>query len=91
MAANVAGNVRPLPTKASDSKNLSLIPGSLKIETLSQSITMGIGGIREARAYVPMITKVFNEVGKRQGADFIIYDLNPSISALNQSIIMLSD
>lgn len=88
---NVAKRVKPLTTNAKDNKNLFYIPGSLKIETLTQPITMGVGGIRECKIYVKMITELFKEVGKIRKADFIIYDLNPSISALNQSIIMNSD
>lgn len=87
--ASVSDNVEPM--KVHDYESLFYIPGSIKIERLSEAITLGIAGISSSTVYVSMVTDVINSVCEKNEFDIVLYDLNPSISGLNKSIIMNTD
>ena len=74
-----------------DYKNLFAIYGSLKIERLSESISMGIARVANSTVFVSMITDVMNAVADENDIDIILYDLNPTITGLNKSVIMNTD
>jgi len=68
---------------------LSLIPGSIRFAELEETSSLSLAGVGGLR-HVPESThKALARLG--DGMDFIIIDLSPALSAINQLLLMLSD
>ena len=70
-------------------EGLNLIPGSIRFAELEETASLSLAGIG-ALGHVPESTyKALEKLG--EGMDFIIIDLSPALSAINQLLLMLSD
>ncbi|ARE11856.2 ParA family protein [Lactococcus lactis] len=71
------------------SDNLKLLAGSLRFAELEESVGLSMAGI-SALSHIP--TSVYQALQKLgEGQDYIIVDLSPALSAVNQLFVMLSD
>ncbi|MCL2629528.1 MAG: AAA family ATPase [Alphaproteobacteria bacterium] len=75
--------------------NLFLLPGNLQIEGFSNQITVALkmaGGIfPETRNYPGLLSFAFKRLADIHNLDFIIIDMAPSLSGLNEVLLMGSD
>lgn len=83
-----ANETYPLPVH--DYERLFYLPGSIRISRLEKPIAMALGGLNLVNRYGTMVPDMLLEIGRVHGFDFVLVDLNPGISALNQSVIMRS-
>ncbi len=74
--------------------NLLLLPGHIKLA--EYEVTLGIaqelsGSIQTLQNLPGSISYLLDITGKAAKADFILIDMNPSLSSLNQNLLMISD
>lgn len=70
-------------------ENLYLLPGSLRFAELEETISLAIAGIRGLNRVPQFIYEGLLKLG--EDFDYIIIDLSPALSAMNQVVLMLSD
>ena len=71
--------------------NLYYIPGALEFGVLSDVVSMGTMRVRGTEKFALMIPTVFRAIARMNRIDMVLMDLNPSVDAINRSIIMKSD
>lgn len=70
-------------------ENLQLLAGSLRFAELEESVGLSMAGI-SALSHIPnSVYQALQKLG--EGQDYIIVDLSPALSAVNQLFVMLSD
>ena len=75
--------------------NLFLLPGHIRFTEYEVSLGMGVGivgddpNIEESR--LGSISYLLDKTGKRYDADYVLIDMNPSLSSINQNLVMTSD
>ena len=84
--------VECLPIKGPD--GLFLLPGHLELS--EYEVTLGIsqtlsGSIQTLRQLPGSITYLFEKTAEKFKADYLIVDMNPSLSSINQNLLMTSD
>lgn len=75
-------------------ENLFLLPGHLDFteNEVQLGISMQLSSAFGAMENLPgAINYLVEETAKKYGIDFVIYDMNPSLSAINQDIFICSD
>lgn len=70
---------------------LFFLPGYISFEALSSSISIGLSGLGMYKPIVRYPVTIFREVALFNQIDIVLLDLMPSVSSLNQSLIMYSD
>lgn len=81
-----------LPVDGND--GLFLLPGHIRLS--EYEVTLGIaqqlsGTIQTLQNLPGSITHLLDQTAAKFDADFVIVDMNPSLSALNQNVLMTSD
>ena len=91
---------KPLPIKAIDClpmdnrDGLFLLPGHIGLS--EYEVTLGIaqelsGSIQTLQNLPGSISYLLNKTAERMEADYLLIDMNPSLSSLNQNLLMTSD
>lgn len=80
--------------KIDDRKNLYLLPGNIKFA--EYDITLGMAQtLSESMITLQNLPGAINylldETGKKYDADYILIDMSPSLSSINQNLFMISD
>lgn len=80
--------------QVSGQEGLFLLPGHVGLA--EYEITLGIAqvltnSIQSLRNIPGSINDLFDKTAKKYNADYMIIDMNPSLGALNQNILMISD
>ena len=80
--------------KVDDGGNLFLLPGHIKLA--EYDVTLGIaqeltGSLHALRNLPGSINFLIMETAKKYNAEYIIIDMSPSLSSLNQNLLMISD
>ncbi|MGB0383769.1 MAG: ParA family protein [Ardenticatenaceae bacterium] len=75
-------------------EGLYLLPGQIQLS--EYDVTLGIaqelsGSIHTLRNLPGSISYLLNETAKKYQADYVLVDLNPSLSSINQNLLMTSD
>lgn len=76
------------------SENLFLLPGHLDFteNEVQLGIAMQLTSAFSSMENLPgAINYLIEETGKKYGIDYVIFDMNPSLSAINQDIFVCSD
>ncbi|MHB0163544.1 ParA family protein [Klebsiella pneumoniae] len=74
--------------------NLFLLPGHLSVSMLDSQISVALkiaSGVPLTRNLPGNLPKVINLIAKKNGIDYIVYDLSPSVGGLNEIALMSSD
>ena len=90
---------RPEPLRAVDCfqvtgrDNLLLLPGHIGLS--EYEVTLGIaqelsGSIQTLQNLPGSITRLLEKTAEKHGADYLLIDLNPSLSSFNQNILLTS-
>jgi len=77
-----------------DRKNLFLLPGHVRLAEydLSLGIAQELSGSIGAMKNLPgSINALMNKTAEKYSFDYILFDMSPSLSAINQNILMTSD
>jgi chromosome partitioning protein len=75
-------------------ENLFLLPGHLDLADLDSQISVSLkiaSGIPATRNIPGNLPMMLQEIARKIGADFCLYDLSPNVSGLNEVILMSSD
>lgn len=75
-------------------ENMFLLPGHLDVADLDAQISVSLkiaSGIPATRSIPGNLPKILNLVCDKIGFDYIIYDLSPNVSGLNEVMLMSSD
>jgi len=77
-----------------ESKTLLLLPGHIKLA--ENDVTLGIAqelseSLHALRNLPGSINFLLDETAKKYGADYVIIDMSPSLSSINQNLLMISD
>lgn len=75
-------------------ENLKLLPGHLDVADLDSQISVALkiaSGIPATRNIPGNLPLMLQDIAKREGADYIVYDLSPNVGGLNEVILMSSD
>jgi cellulose biosynthesis protein BcsQ len=73
---------------------LYLLPGHIRLS--EYEVTLGIaqelsGSIQTLQNLPGSLTYLFNVTAEQLGADYVLIDMNPSLGAINQNVLMTSD
>lgn len=79
------------PLSVHEYENLFYLPGSLRVSELAPLVSQALSNSAGTRPFAYLVPSMLREVASLNDIDIILADLNPSIDALNQSIIMYSD
>jgi len=75
-------------------KNLMLLAGHLNVSDLDSQISVALkiaSGIPATRNIPGNLPKIIQNLAKREGFDYVIYDLSPNVGGMNQVVLMSSD
>ena len=84
-------NGRPLTTP---NERLFLLAGHLNTSDLDSQISVSLkiaSGIPATRNIPGNLPKMLQEIAKKRGVDYVLYDLSPNVGGLNEVILMSSD
>ncbi|MEI6044291.1 MAG: ParA family protein [Chloroflexota bacterium] len=75
-------------------EGLFVLPGNLRLS--EYEVTLGIaqaltGSIQTLQNLPGSISHLLNKTAEHIGADYVLIDMNPSLSSLNQNLLMTSD
>jgi cellulose biosynthesis protein BcsQ len=75
-------------------ENLLLLPGHIRLS--EYEVTLGIaqelsGSIQTLQNLPGAISYLLDQTGKKYNAHYILVDMNPSLSSINQNLLMTSD
>jgi cellulose biosynthesis protein BcsQ len=75
-------------------KNLFLLPGHIGLS--EYEVTLGIaqeltGSIQTLQNLPGSLSFLLGETGRKYKADYVLIDMNPSLSSINQNLLMTSD
>ena len=75
-------------------ENLKLLPGHLDIADLDSQISVSLkiaSGIPATRNIPGNLPMMLQEIAKKEGIDYVLYDLSPNVGGLNEVVLMSSD
>lgn len=79
---------------ATKNENLFLLAGHLDISDLDAQISLSLriaSGVPATKNIPGNLPKILQEIAKKEGMDYLIYDLSPNVGGLNEVILMSSD
>lgn len=75
-------------------ENLLLLPGHLNVSELDSQISVALkiaSGIPATRNIPGNLPKILQNIAEKNGVDYVIYDLSPTVGGLNEVALMASD
>lgn len=91
-------NGQPEPIKpfecpsAERNKNLYLLPGHMNLSEYESALTLSLSSVFSTMKNLPgAFNELINLIGKKYSIDYVIIDLNPALSALNQVLFLTAD
>ncbi|MFZ1595896.1 MAG: ParA family protein [Anaerolineae bacterium] len=75
-------------------KNLFLLPGHIRLSEWEVSLGMAqelLGTIQTLQNLPGSITYLLTKTAERHDAEYLLVDMNPSLSSINQNLLMTSD
>ena len=91
-------NGQPEPIKpfecpsAKRNSNLYLLPGHMNLSEYESALTLSLSSVFSTMKNLPgAFNELFNLIGGKYSIDYVIIDLNPALSALNQILFLTAD
>lgn len=87
--------MRPVQcTNVLNTRNLFLLPGHIGISEYEVSLSVAqelTGSIQTLQNLPGSIYYLVNETAKSMKIDYVLFDMNPGLSSINQNVLMISD
>lgn len=77
---------------AERNQNLYLLPGHMNLSEYESALTLSLSSVFSTMKNLPgSFNELINLIGERYSVDYVIMDLNPALSALNQILFLTAD